>query len=392
MKKFVCVISACLVLAGCEKYESGPITQDQPLKRPLSGSEMLLKTNLDQAAQILADVIRDEAVMNELAALSKEDREFYNLSFSDLMDESKSLSASFRNLREGFTRACSSSETKGNTPDLAGFLAKNDCYIYCPYPSNFYPKGNSSFTIAAHPIDNDIENTGYRYEGRKVIKVKVNEEYADKNMVLLIMPRDEDDGALKVNLDNALPGSKGNPIYEIKVGKVRCADYCGGLFEGTLELRVGRGYPEYNIETNELKGKFSAVIPIDYPRSYAKAAIRGYEIHSEGGWYNVNVIWDSDWETTDIKEGIITYEYDHVVELSVGLTVGYKKDTLSSSLSTTAKTTYRGEILGLNEWKRDWFFATNSNPGPDDEVKDGWVIRTTNPVFQLITPLRTISF
>ena len=33
-------------------------------------------------------------------------------------------------------------------------------------------------------------------------------------------------------------GSKGDPVYEVKVGKVRCADFCGGIFEGNLELRV----------------------------------------------------------------------------------------------------------------------------------------------------------
>ena len=67
-----------------------------------------------------------------------------------------------------------------------------NCYIYCPYPTSFYPKGTNSFTVAAHPIDNDVENTGYRFEGKRMKEVKVNEEYADKYMVLLIMPKDED--------------------------------------------------------------------------------------------------------------------------------------------------------------------------------------------------------
>ena len=391
MKKLIFITAICLIAAGCEKYDSGPANQGTVGKRALSGSETILKNNLDQAASILADVIQDEAVMGELELLSVETREFYSLSFSDLLDESKGVGASFRNLREGFLSGCYASESKGGWSELAGFLAKNDCYIYCPYPANFYPKGTSSFTVAAHPIDNDVENTGYRFEGKRMIEVKVNEEYADKYMVLLIMPKDEDDGLKGMPVED-LSGAKGNPVYEVKVGKVRCADYCGGLFEGTLELRVGRGYPDYNMDTGELKGKFSAVIPIDYPRSYAKAAIKDYEIHSEGGWYTVNVIWDSDWETTDIKEGIITYEYDQVSELGATLTVGYKHDSLSASLAATAKTTYRGEILGLNEWKRDWFYATNENPGPGDDLKDGWVIRTTNPVFQLITPSRTIGF
>jgi len=390
MKKFVCVISACLVLAGCEKYESGPITQDQPLKRPLSGSEMLLKTNLDQAAQILADVIRDEAVMNELAALSKEDREFYNLSFSDLMDESKSLSASFRNLREGFTRACSSSETKGNTPDLAGFLAKNDCYIYCPYPSNFYPKGNSSFTIAAHPIDNDIENTGYRYEGRKVIKVKVNEEYADKNMVLLIMPRDEDHEGMWKNYTDSQSDAKGDPIYAVKIGKVWCADFCGGIFEGELEIEIARGYPEYNLTTGTINGKMSTVIPVDYPRSYAKAAINGWTVHSNGGWYLENTYWDTNWRPEKIQQCILVYEYDKTKETSISTNVGYKKDNVSPTLTATFKMTYSGDFLGLAEWDRAWFMSTNSNPEPGDDVKDGWTVRKTCSKLKLTTPLNIL--
>jgi hypothetical protein len=206
------------------------------------------------------------------------------------------------------------------------------------------------------------------------------------------MPKDADNDDLIAIGIKETPPVKADPVYEVKVGKVRCADYCGGLFEGELELRVARGFPEYNMETNELKGKFSAVIPIGYPRSYAKAAINDYTVHSEGGWFTVNVIWDSNWQTTDILQGIITYEYDHVTEIGVSATVGYKKDPISPSLTVSAKTTFRGEILGLNEWNRAWFFATNTNPGLGDEVKDGWVVRTTNPVFKLTMPLRTIDY
>jgi len=390
MKNLIYAIAICLLAAGCEKYESGPASQDTVSRRVLSDSEILLKSNLDQAAKIMVDIIQDDAVLSELTLLSEENRTFYSLPFADLFSETKNAAGSFKNLRERFMNVCASNDSKGDWSDLANYLAKNDCYIYCPYPSSFYPKGTNSFTVAAHPIDNDLENTGYMFEGKKMKQVTVNEEYADKFQVILIMPKDEDSDDIKGLAISEESGSKGDPVYEVKVGKVRCADYCGGIFEGELELRVGRGYPEYNMETGELKGKFSAVIPIEYPRSYAKAAIKDYTVHSEGGWFTVNVIWDSNWQTTDIQQGIITYEYDQVTELSVGLTVGYKKDPLSGSLTASAKTTFRGEVLGLNEWNRNWFFATNTSPGPDDILKDGWVVRTTNPVFKLTTPLRTI--
>ena len=238
MKNLIYAIAICLFVASCEKYDSGPINQDLVSKRLLSDSEILLKSNLDQAAKIMADIIQDDAVLSELTLLSDESRTFYSLPFADLLNETKNAAGSFKNLRERFMSECSSNDSKGGWNDLANFLAKNDCYIYCPYPSSFYPKGTNSFTVAAHPIDNDIENIGYRFEGKKMKEVKVNEEYADKNQVILIMPKDEDNDDLKGLAISEPAGSKGDPVYEVKVGKVRCADFCGGIFEGELELRV----------------------------------------------------------------------------------------------------------------------------------------------------------
>jgi len=390
MKNLVYAIAICLITASCEKYESGQIMQDQVGKRVLTGSETILKNNLDQAAKMIADIIQDDAVVKELTILSDENRTFYSLSFKELLDETKGPGGSFRNLRERFLQSCESSETKGNWSDLANYLAGNDCYIYCPYPSSFYPKGTVSYTVAAHPIDNDIENKGYRFEGKKKLEVTVNEAYADKYQVILIMPKDEDNDDVKGLTLNEPVGSKGDPVYEVKVGKIRCADFCGGIFEGTLELRITRGFPEYNISTGQIKASFSTVIPIDYPRDYAKAAINNWTVHSNGGWYASNNIWDSNWKASKTTQCILAFEYDKENEISVSATVGYKPDNLNTSLTATAKTTYSGNFLGIVEWDRDWFFATNSTPGPNDEVKDGWVVRMTCPVFKLTTPLRII--
>ena len=120
-------------------------------------------------------------------------------------------------------------------------------------PLKFLPKGTNTFTIAGHPIDNDIENTGYRFEGKKMIEVKVKEEYADKNQVILIMPRDQDNDDLKGMAIKPLAPAKSDPIYEVKIGKIRCAQYCGGLFEGTLELRVTRDTQIIMLRQKKLK-------------------------------------------------------------------------------------------------------------------------------------------
>jgi hypothetical protein len=390
MKNLIYALAICLLLAGCEKYESGPINQSTVGKRLLTGSETVLKNNLGQAAKIMADVIQDKAVMSELTILSEENRTFYSLPFKDLFDESKSVSGSFKNLREKFLEGCSSSDSKGSWGELASYLAKNDCYIYCPYPSSFYPKGNNSYTVAAHPIDNDIENTGYRFEGKKKIEVTVNEEYADKYQVILIMPKDEDNDDIKgLNMTDLPVGSKGDPIYEVRVGKIRCADFCGGLFEGELELRLSRGYPEYNMTTGVVTGKFTTVIPVNYPRSYAKSAINDWTIHSEAGWYTVNIPWDTNWRKEKIQQCILAYEYDTVKESTESASVGYKKDNISPTVTVSMKATYSGDFLGLSEWDRDWFYITNTNPGSDD-VKDGWTVRKTCKEFKLTTPARTL--
>lgn len=390
MKNLAYALTICLLVAGCEKDDSDKVYQGSATGKVLSSSETILKENLSQSAKILSEIIKEDAVMNELATLYNEDRSFYILPFKDLFDESKSISTSFRNLREKFLSSCTASESKGAWQDLANYLAKNGCYIYCPYPSNFYPRGTNSMTVASHPVDNEFEGKGYRFEGKKVKEVTVNEEYADTYPVILIMPANEQEPDSKGVAADYNSVSKGDPVYEVKVGKVRCANYCGGLFEGELEMRITRGFPEYNISTGAVVGKFSVVIPFNYPRSYAKAAIRDYTVHSSAGWYTVNLPWDTNWRTEKAQQIIMVYEYDSVKESTVSSSVGYKKDDLSSTVTVSVKVTYNGDFLGINEWDRNWYYATNTNPGPADELKDGWVVRKTCDDLKLTTPSRVI--
>lgn len=390
MKNLAYALTICLLVAGCEKDDSGKVYQGSASGKVLSSSETILKENLAQSAKILSEIIKEDAVMNELATLYNEDRSFYILPFKDLFDESKSISTSFRNLREKFLSNCTASESKGAWQDLANYLAKNSCYIYCPYPSNFYPRGTNSMTVASHPVDNEFEGKGYRFEGKKVKEVTVNEEYADTYPVVLIMPADEKETDSKGVITDKNIVSKADPVYEVKIGKVRCADYCGGLFEGELELRIVRGYPEYNTSTGGMAGTFSTVIPINYPRSYAKAAINNWTVSSNGGWYSSFIVWDSNWKISKTQQCTVVYEYDHVKESTVSATVGYKQDNVSPTVSISVKITYAGDFLGIAEWDRNWFFATNNNPGYHDEVKDGLTVRKTCAEFKMTTPIRTI--
>ncbi|HNR40723.1 MAG TPA: hypothetical protein PKL65_00695 [Bacteroidales bacterium] len=387
MKKIIYVVATCLLFAGCEKYAPEQDSQDIE-KRMLSGPETILKENLDLAAQILVEVMQEEAVANEISVLYNDDRSFWMLSFEDLFNEAKS--SSFSVLRERFLDKCAVTGTKGTWQDLANFLARNGAYIYCPYPSSFYPKGTRVVTVAAHPIDNDKEGAGYRFEGKIVQRVTVNERYADASPVILIMPPDEkESGTLSADILTA-DLAKGDPVYEVKIGKIRCANYCGGLFEGELELRISRGYPEFNMSTGATVGKFTTIIPVNYPRSYAKSAINNWTSHSEGGWYTVNIPWDTNWKKEKVEQAILVYEYDNVKETSVNATVGYKPSETSTTVTVAVKAVYNGDFLGLVEWERHWYLKTNNSPGLYDEVKDGLTVRKTCPKLKLTTPLRII--
>ena len=162
MKNIIYAFMICLLVTSCEKYESWQNNKDSGSKRMLNESDATLKENLQQAAKIIAGIIHQDEIVSELSLLYEDGRETYNLPFRDLLSEVKGADYQFKNLRERFLQ---SGSVKGYG-DLISYLQKNDCYLYCPYPSSFYPKGTKNFTIAAHPIDNDIENTGYLVDGK----------------------------------------------------------------------------------------------------------------------------------------------------------------------------------------------------------------------------------
>ena len=392
MRKFYYILIFCFIASSCDKDELPKPSSDEFIKKDLTNSEVILKDNLKKAAILIADLVKDKDILYELRTISMKNRDRYNISFEALLtDPSKGGNKSFGTLRDKFLQISS----KGNVEDvndLATYLVNNKCYLYCPYPENFYSDGISNFTVAPHPIDNEYEGVGYYVDNSgRMTETIVNEKYTDDHPVLLIMPNESDDSEeLGFDSDKTNLIAKGDTIHEVTAGLIRCASYCGGLFEGTLELRIARGYPSFNSETEVVTGTFAAVIPINYPKDYAKAAINNWTAHSNGGWYPVNIIWDSNWKTSEVQQGIVAYEYDQTSVVTIGLNVGYKKDPYSATVTETATTTYRGDFLGLNEWDRTWFYLTNTNPGPYDVVKDGWVARQTSTMLKITTPARTL--
>jgi hypothetical protein len=393
MRNFYYVLLICAFTFSCDKNENPDVSTNEIVKKELSKSEIILKDKLNQAAKIMSNLVQDKEIVMELQTISKENRLSYDLSFKDLLAAPKGVNDPFKKLRNSFMKISLSKGMTDGGNDLNTYLIENNCYIYCPYPDDFYPEGIASYTVAPHPVDNEYEGVGYLVDAfGKMAEIIVNEKYTDNNPVLLIMPNNKDNSdSLDLGGVKSTPNTKADPINEVTLGLIRCADYCGGLFEGTLELRVARGFPVFNTETEVATGSFSSVIAIDYPKDYAKAAINNWTAHSNGGWYPVNIPWDSNWKVEKDKQGVLVYEYDQSTTVSATVGVGYKKDPNSATVSATASTTYRGDFLGINEWDRSWFYSTNTNPGPYDEVKDGWVVRKTATVLKLTTPTRTLK-
>jgi hypothetical protein len=279
-------------------------------------------------------------------------------------------------------------------------LQENDCYLYLPYPFEWYEE-NTPITVAGHPIDNDDENIGYVILNKNNLnEVTVNEDYANENLVILILPDEGREtepgygGGTTNNNNDPMFGTFGtgpNSINTAYIGWVRLADYCGGIFEGDIELRIKRIQPNWDPVALSPYATEPVELHINYPRDYAKAAVNNWTQYCNGGWLKVNATWDTNWSAEEFQQGIIAYDYDwdaSIRKTSISLT--YKGVGFTVSFERESK--YEGDFLGKNnEWFRDWFYQTNLNPTPFDEVYKGWTVRCFGSL-KFTTPHYTLYY
>ncbi|HPX06426.1 MAG TPA: hypothetical protein PLC17_10855 [Tenuifilaceae bacterium] len=394
MKKILCLLFGVLFFMSCTKEEQ--LNDELSDSFGLSQEDIVLKSKLNDAAIIVSNIITDPLVYKELLELTSNKDGDNQVSFKQIFTEDASKGAGlFLSFKKSFLSETNKKGSIADLENLTSYLIDNDCYLYCPYPEEFYPEGIKTLTVAAHPIDNEFEGVGYVLNGSKSERVLVNEDYADRHPVLLIMPKDEliiedDPGAGGTGYEPPVPTNPNVKIHEVKVGKFWCAYDCSGLFEGDYDIHILRGEAgSYNVIENTLdKGNFPVDIPFKYPRKYAKAARRGWNKYCNGGWYNVNTVWESDWSVDKVQQAIFIYEYDQKGKISVSAVVKrLVKVALDSvgdlskelTLSGSVESEFKGTSLGLSEWNRDWFYITNRNKNLGDPMKDGVVIRQTNP-------------
>lgn len=389
------LISFIIFTVSCKKDEIQPIKENKP---ELSSEQTLLKSNLDKAAKIIVQIINNKDVNYELknSFISKND--INSISFKNLIENNgKGSKINLPTLSKQIRDKISSSK---DGEDLIKYLINNGCKIYIPYPLDWY-SSEKNITIVGHPIDNDIQGMGYIIGDSKLInEVTVDEQYADANPVAIIMPEDPTDPTDPGN-DPTTPtttdpvfgtfGSGSNSIHTVYIGYVWLDDYCGGLFEGDIELRIKRIEPYFNTNTNSVEASDPVHLHINYPRDYAKAAYNGWTQYKNGGWKKVNATWDTNWNEEKDRQGILAYDHDwdaSVKKVTIGVT--YKGIGLNVSLERDIK--YEGDFLGKNDqWWRNWFYVTQQTPTPYDEVKYDCTVRSLGSL-KFTTPTYTLYY
>ncbi|KAF5072310.1 hypothetical protein DSECCO2_203360 [anaerobic digester metagenome] len=406
MKKILCLLFGVLFFMSCTKEEQ--LNDELSDSFGLSQEDIVLKSKLNDAAIIVSNIITDPLVYKELLELTSNKDGDNQISFKQIFTEDASKGAGlFLSFKKSFLSETNKKGSIADLENLTSYLIDNDCYLYCPYPEEFYPEGIKTLTVAAHPIDNEFEGVGYVLNGSKSERVLVNEDYADRHPVLLIMPKDEliiedDPGAGGTGYEPPVPTNPNVKIHEVKVGKFWCAYDCRGLFEGDWEINICRISPgTYNPLTDQLDAPTKVHIPFKYPKKYAKAARKGWNKYCNGGWYNVNTVWESDWSVDKVQQAIYIYEYDPKGKASMSAIVKRaikaKLDTVGEvsnerTLSGTVEFEFKGTSLGVAEWNRDWFYITNRNTTLGDPMKDGVVIRKTNPQVKFTMHDRVLQY
>lgn len=399
MKRTIFVLAMfALLTVSCQKEQ----IEEFKNQEGLTIEQKELKSNLDKAANLISQIINSTEVKKEFSKVFNSNIDYNSyIKFDELLND---------NIKETATPLPKFSEkvkelfsTKDNSR-LSDYLVKNGCSIYIPYPFDWYPK-DKPITVAGHPIDNEEEGIGYviSSNSKGPEKVQVNEEYADSNPVMLIMPTKPEEPGLGggstgggTNDNNTDPifgefGSGPNEINTVYIGYVKLYDYCGGIFEGPINLHICRTEPYINLTTNQVEIRRPVEISISLPRIYVKAARKGWTKHYNAGWYKVNTVFDTDWSENEDRVGIYVYDYDwdaSVKKVSIGVT--YKGVGLNISLERDFE--YKGDFLGKNdEWWRNWFFITQNNPTPSDEVYKGVIIRSLGSL-TFTTPTYTLHY
>ncbi len=388
LKSFVFVIAAFLVQGCNEKTE---FSLDETL--PLTLEQKILKQNLSDAARLIASIANTPQVLSELAQLSPGlENEINTITFKELFEygskkNKNSEYLSFPSLKKalyGFKTKKSGFDNES----LLDYLIINNCYLYVPYSFDDYSGNSQPLAIAGHPIDNNENGIGFIFDPsnpqNEFQEVMVNDEYAEYHPVVLILPNFNEDNNIYLNpIGHSFQKNTGNPIYEVKILEFWCRNSCGGLFEGDPEITIIRGE-----SVNETTGQWALRVLFKYPKWKTKAARDG----KSSAWMSINTVFNQNWRESMAQDYMHIYDYDwDASKKIISGTVKYRA-ILNGALYeiTLPKRSERASpMLVQTELLRDHFFASQANPGPTDEIRNGFLVRRWGDV-KITTSIREL--
>jgi len=362
---------------------------------------------MQQTAQIIAEFSNDPAVQAELHNLIAQN--IYTddyIKFKDLFHpESNSrlkstmvskFAQDFRNVvKSGNYPHLKSNDTTG----LEQYLIKNNLSLYVPFPLTDYSENQRTPTVCFQPLDNDTLTTGYVSSSLKSTKsvpdltsVPVDNDYTYQHPIYIVEPTPVLDSLKKINSGGGT-GTPANYVHQVKIGDLFITSHYGvHLFGGPIIIKILRVAPARMAD-----GDIKAIIPNDeltvyVKRQYIRQAKKGH-MH---GWFHVNTLWDSNWSSEKKMQSIIIFKEDHSASTTISASATYS----AKGISTTVSTTYSAEtisyhVIAIQEWDRNWFFATNKigdgNYFRGSQFRNGWPIRAISPQFWMTTPSRTFN-
>ncbi len=406
MKKIITGIAVILLMVlaftACQKDNTGP--ENKITDTQLTPQQVQLKKGMQQAAIVIAQIAKNKDIQKEVQNLIN--RGMYNddyIKFKDLFypqSNPKLKSTSTTLFARAFKKVVNSGNYEhlksSDVSDLEKFLVDNNLVLYVPYPVSDYPENMRTPTATYNPLDNDSVSTGYvisDFKSTNSIETvsKVDESYSEEHPVYIITP----------NLADADPGSgssgsgsgSGSTVTEVKVGEIYCKGYIGGLFSGGLDLRILRSKANpIDINNGKVTGSFVDAIPFYLKRKYVRYAKHGWE----KGWYTVNTAWNTNWKPEDTQLAMVVYAKE--TNKKITITATGKVKIGSSEYGYTATEEYEtgySRLIGVMEWDRNWFFATNKigdgNYFGGSEFRNGWPIRAISPQFWMTTPVRKFN-
>ncbi len=201
MKKIsIFIVFFILLVQACTNEDESQLDN---FSIDLSNDQKELLNTMEMTSKCIGQVLLNKQALDELITVISEEYQgegqlpfkflFDDTNVPELVSSMDIFATDFDNemkiLLDELNTSGTSSLTDMNS--LQQYIEVNNLGIYVPYYEDFDWKNIDEITVSYHPLINDSENTGIKYDllSKKIMtEVTVNDEYAINNPSILIVP------------------------------------------------------------------------------------------------------------------------------------------------------------------------------------------------------------